>query len=322
MNLFIRKIILGIIPLILCFVLSYFWSTSYISKGDYFSIPEEVHSVILGHSHSACAFDDKIIPGFYNLSQNTEGYPYSYFKASRILEENKHIKNIFIEYTNNQIEPWASNRVYGIYLDINVPRTFPVADKEFILEAFYRSGNIPKVTNAIVKSYKNNFEFIFSGSDNYLESEWHNHRIPTRIFRGDTTSKAVDLDENFIDIYKIQEENLSYLFNLKALCKKHDVNLFFLRSPMPKHVSFNNEPVFNNIKETFFADIPFLDFKDYPMELEFFADNQHLNKSGSVEFSNYFKDSLVQNGSINKVTISRIVEEQIENAQKRKGLPD
>ena len=86
MKLFIIKIIFaGVIPLSLVFTISYLWSTNIIEKGSYFSIPNEIHSVILGHSHSACAFNDSIIDGFYNLSQNTEGYPYTYFKAQKII---------------------------------------------------------------------------------------------------------------------------------------------------------------------------------------------------------------------------------------------
>ncbi|MBT6514467.1 MAG: hypothetical protein HOK65_06825 [Crocinitomicaceae bacterium] len=313
MKLFIIKIIFaGVIPLSLVFTISYLWSTNIIEKGSYFSIPNEIHSVILGHSHSACAFNDSIIDGFYNLSQNTEGYPYTYFKAQKIIEDNKHVKNIFIEYTNNQITPWASNRIYGIYLDINVPRIFPVADKKFILKSFYKSGNISEITNAIIKSYKSNLEFIISGKRNYLEEFWHNNITPQHVFSADTShmpldfyfkSSEINFGKNFIDIYSVHRENLIYLFKMKALCKKHKVNLFLIRSPLPQHVSFSNESTFINIKETFFSDIAFLDFKDYPMNLCFFADNQHLNRKGGIEFSHFFNDSIVPNGLIDKSSL-------------------
>ena len=98
-------------------------------------------------------------------------------------------------------------------------------------------------------------------------------------------------------------DNLIYLFKMKALCKKHKVNLFLIRSPLPQHVSFSNESTFINIKETFFSDIAFLDFKDYPMNLCFFADNQHLNRKGGIEFSHFFNDSIVPNGLIDKSSL-------------------
>ncbi len=305
---FIWKLILILLPLTLIFILSFWWSINTISTGNYFKIPSNVHSVILGHSHSACAFDDKIIKGFYNLSQNTEGYPYTYFKAKKILEENKHVENIFVEYTNNQISPWASNRIYGIYLDINMPRIFSISNKRFVVKTFYKSGNPVRITSSIINSYKNNLNIIFADGDNYIDNLWHKHKTPTHIFNSDSTMVKLDFEQSFIDIYSIERENILYLFKIKELCSRHQVNLVFVRSPLPKHVLFYNEEIYRHIKDTYFTDIPLLDFKNYPLELSLFADDNHLNSMGRTYFSSFFANEIVQSANNGEV-INNIIKQ-------------
>ena len=105
MDLFIKRLIVCIVALGFIFLAALIVTNNIIADGKYFSIPTAKSSVILGHSQSECGFNDSLIEGFYNLSQSGEGYPYSYFKAKKILENNNHIDHIFIVYTNNQIDP-------------------------------------------------------------------------------------------------------------------------------------------------------------------------------------------------------------------------
>jgi len=301
----------------LMLLLSFVATSSFVKKGKYYSVPHDIHSVILGHSHPACAFNDKIIHGFYNLSQFTEGYPYSYFKAKVILENNSHIKNVFIEYTNNQIGYWAKERVFGSYMSINMERMFPLLDKNFTLKSFYTSKNISEISSSLIKSYKKNLDFIFSDSPNYLEKNWHDHKAPDHIFdTADTIAKKRNQKE-FVNFLNIQEENLRYLFAIKQLCKKYGVNLFLIRSPLPKYVRDGdmNEDFFLLVKQTYFSEIPFLDFSNYPLTIDNFADNSHLNVEGSRKFSRFFYDSLVKQVSFSNNDIENIVSEKIKRMQ-------
>ena len=295
MKKFLKRITIGLISVFSIFLGIHLLLIHYISRGNFYTIPKSINTVVFGHSHSASAFNDSIIKGVYNLSQNAEGYPYTFFKIKKILEENSHIENVLVEYTNNQITPWASNRIYGKYLDVNISRMAPVMRKKVILKTCFKSKSLSKVYNSISSSFKNNAEFVFGRSNNYLEMYWRNKSVSENIFNSDTAKVNVNFNNRFLNIYEIQEENLIYLFKIKTLCRKYGVKLYFVRSPLPQHIYFHNEPVFNHIKDTFFSEIPFLDFKNYPLDLELFADNQHLNRKGRDEFSHYFNDSIVFN---------------------------
>lgn len=308
MKLFLRKLFLFLILAFGVLALSYYSTLLYLQNKNYYKVPENIHSIILGHSQPACAFNDEIIIGFYNLAQFTEGYPYSYYKAKLILENNKSIRNIFVEYTNNQIGYWAKERVFGSYMSLNMERMLPFLDMSFTLKMFCASKSITQISNSLFKSYRTNLDFILSNKSNFIEEYWHNHKAPDHKFAGDTTKKIKN-QTNFVNYLSIQEENIRYLYLLKQLCKRHKVNFFLVRSPLPKYIreGETNEAFLRLVRETYFSDVPFLDFSSYPLSLDYFADNSHLNIEGSKKFSMYFNDSIVNQVSFSNKEIEGIV---------------
>lgn len=64
-------------------------------KKENYILDKPIQSVIFGHSHSQCPFNDSLLPGFLNLSQSGEGYFFSYFKIKKVLNVNPHIKSVF-----------------------------------------------------------------------------------------------------------------------------------------------------------------------------------------------------------------------------------
>lgn len=293
MKRFLKNSVIFAFGLSLLFLLFFSISTSYISKGNYFSIPKNVKNIILGHSHSACAFNDSLIDGFYNLSQNTEGYPYSYFKLKKILEHNNHVEQVFVELTNNQITAWGENRVSGLYLDVNMPRNFPVMDAGFVGLSFVESKNPKRILNAVIQGNKSNAEFLFSNSDNYIQYVWKTHKTPTRAYKGPKVDAAKESRHPKTGTpqsdVQVLGTNLEYLVKLIQLCQAKRVALYFVRSPMPPNTVIVNESDFQRfLKTKEFQDIPFLDFKEYPLPNPMFADKQHLNKQGQDLFSIFF----------------------------------
>lgn len=300
MKRFLKNSILFSLGLALLFVLFFSLVNRYISEGDYFSIPKDVKSVMLGHSHSACAFNDSLIDSFYNLSQNTEGYPYSYFKLKKILERNDHVDKVFIEFTNNQITAWAKNRVSGLYLDVNMPRSFPVMDASFVLSTFAESKNPKRILNAMIQGNLSNAEFLLSGEDNYVQHAWKTHKTPAREYevpKIDSAEQDLRPKPEELQMEKNQGgRNLEYLLKLIQLCEARGVHLYFIRSPMPASTEIANEQEFQTLLETRdFKHIPFLDFKKYPLPNHMFADKQHLNKNGQDLFSVFFNDLMATN---------------------------
>lgn len=301
-------------------------SNRLISKGENFSIPSDRHSLIMGHSQPACTFEDSLISGFYNVAQNTEGYPYSYFKARKLLQHNSHIKNIFIEFANNQISPYAIERVYGQYLDINMPRNLPVTDTRFAVKAFYHNRKPGKIVNALKNSFRSNLEFLFDNKGSYVSTVWKKHNTPANIYqrKADDEKNYINLKNqygSFQDFYSISKDNLEYLKRLELLCKEYGVKLYFVRSPLPFKKDTYNEFIFQSILQRNFSEVQLLDFRDFPVGDELFADSQHLNKRGQYEFSLFF-DNLIKSGLLEseniQAEIDRAMQEFSDNFEKGK----
>ena len=56
-----------------------------IDRGPYFSISPNATSIVLGHSHPECAFNDSLIDNCKNLAQSAESYFFTYNKLKKEL---------------------------------------------------------------------------------------------------------------------------------------------------------------------------------------------------------------------------------------------
>ena len=66
-------LVLGIVPALL-FLLS---AVYMIKEKSNFKISDKIDKIVIGHSHSECAFNDTIIPNFANFSSSGESYFYN-----------------------------------------------------------------------------------------------------------------------------------------------------------------------------------------------------------------------------------------------------
>jgi hypothetical protein len=75
-----------------------------INKSSYFKLSKNIHTLILGHSHPECAYNDSLIPNVKNMGLTGQAYLYTYSTAKKILSENKEVKTILIEFEPGQID--------------------------------------------------------------------------------------------------------------------------------------------------------------------------------------------------------------------------
>ena len=331
MSQFLKKVFFFIVTTSLLFGLILYGTSRFISTRNYFNIPKNISSLVLGHSQSACSLKDSFLNGFYNLSENGEGYPYSYFKSKKILENNAQIKNIFIEYTNNQLGEYANNRIYGEYIDINVSKNIPVLTSNFIFRAFWKNKNPIKIAKTLSQALTSNVSFILGEDSNYIESKWHNYEVPNRIYT--PTNKISFFEDKFTsfkskikkiaspllfhDVEKkdvIESINIEYLKKLLEICNDNGVNLYFIRSPLPSGTTFANENLFKETLKNEFKDVTFLDFKEFPLQNNKFADHLHLNRSGQKEFTLFFK-RLIEEGVLCKSNPQDLINSKMINYQ-------
>lgn len=335
---FLKKVSFFIIVAAILFWLMLYGTSSFISKGNYFDVPKNISSLVLGHSQSASSINDILLDKFYNLSQNTEGYPYSYFKAKMILENNTQIENIFLEYTNNQIDDFAKNRVYGIYLDVNVPKNLPVLESNFTAKILWKNKNPIKITKTLSQALISNVNFILGENPNYIESKWHYYEVSKKIYDPDVEVPKSFFENKFIKFKTkvkeieflkplfnsekndpVQSDNFKYLKMLTELCNDNNVNIYFIRSPLPFSTTSANEDKFLEILNNEFENVIFLDFKEFPLQNNKFADHMHLNESGRKEFTLFFK-KLISEGVLHKSNPQGLIDSEMVDYQSNERL--
>lgn len=161
------------------------------------------------------------------------------------------------------------------------------------------SEKIEKLENCLVNdaqysSYTINHVNAKQMFDSYLF--FHNHGVDMEISRQHqmepkqyTVQVIFSKKQRENELSQISYTNFSYLMKTIHFCKQNDVNVKLIRTPV--HHTYPgdiNEPTFQAILKNYLSDLSFLDFKNYPIANEGFADYHHLNYKGAKAFSEFF----------------------------------
>ncbi len=284
-----------------------------INEPHNFKISESKNIIMLGHSQAACAYDDSIIDNFENCASTMEGYFYTFYKLKKILEANPQITTVFVECTNNQFMKFAENRIWGEYMPSLLPKYFPIIDVKGVLFLAKKSPMNVLKAYSVSQKIKVNY-FIYNKDENYLKK----HNIVGYIKRiGHLKKEKVDsiIAQNRKISNKSKSgsyliENVNYLKEIVKLCNDKKVTIYFIRSPMPSYSKFSNDSLFHDILDKQFSKVPFVDLKDYPLELTDFNDNMHLNYTGANKVS-FFMNELLKTKSLGNDTLQKWIDYKI-----------
>lgn len=256
-----------------------------------FKLIENKSIIVLGHSHAECAFNDSLILDLKNLAESGASYFYTYQKIKKIIPDNPHIKTVFIEFSNDQINVKMNEWIWG-YEKMNhyLPKYSPFMDKEDFLILF--NNNSTDFMTCMSVATKKNFLRIIKSDYDYTDElggfKWlDKNQLEIDIDK----NKKIDLDISFV--------NLNYLRKIIDYCRDNNVVVFLTRSPQHKEYPYLRiENDFHNIRLQKFSDVEFLDFNDFPMPNDYFADTGHLNYKGANIFSSaiskLFEDDLLK----------------------------
>src|SRR5882762_4012173 len=86
---------------------------TYLARKASFKCSADARYVVLGNSHPEQAYNDSLIDNFQNLSQAAETYIYTFTKANKIVEQNKQIETVFIEFSNTDLLPDWNKWIWG-----------------------------------------------------------------------------------------------------------------------------------------------------------------------------------------------------------------
>lgn len=277
------------VAVILVIILVFFVTLdSIISHGNYFSKADKKHTLVIGHSHAECSFNDSILPGVWNMGSSAESYFYTYLKCKTILEDNPGIKHVLIECSNNQV----SSRMDAWTWEDGFMQTKVASYGAFMSPgdlAIIASKNPVGLIEAEGYALRRNLQFVLKGHTDYPEqANWG----------GFTSLRKASVDSILaagIPPWNTAELNFSTLSidrlkRIVTLCHEQKIKIYLVRSPVHDAYPAGNEKEYQQLIEQEFASIPYLDFKQFPLNNDEFADLEHLNYKGARKFSMLFKD--------------------------------
>lgn len=264
-----------------------------IDNGNYYKIDSQKSNLILGHSHTECAFNDSLIQQTINLSNGGENHFYTHFKLKKILEHNRSIKNVFLSFSNNQID--LSSDSIGVWSNRNMDRWFSKygAFMQYQDIKILAKNNFPNFLNVQSVTARDYILFLFKNDNNIIKSHnWGGYNKLNNKLKIEGRVKSSLKSSEF----QYSEVNINYFKKSIELCKKNDVKVYLVRCPTTKKwKGLSNEIFFQRIVKNDFKDVNFLDFNNFPLDDSCFADMDHLNHNGATRFSIFF-DELIKNG--------------------------
>lgn len=307
MKKFLGKIVVFTTTFIILLLVIQFGTSSIISAKADFKIVTKPQYLVLGHSHSECAFNDKIISDLVNFSSSGEAYFYTYFKAKQILEENPSIKTVFLEFSNNQIAEKMNDWTWDDkHLNNSYQKFSPFMKAEDQLLLF---KNNPKTFLKHFLLPKKNIEFVFERNFDFTKEMGGYRYLDNEMKETTKDTMQVFAEEND----KLSSFNLFYLSKIIELCSKYDIDIYLIRSP--KHQFYKGyllEDKYLNIRDSCFKDIEFFDFSKFPLKEHEFADDEHLNYKGANKFSTWF-DELLKDSLLYKTDKQMYINMKMEN---------
>ncbi len=313
MKKFILKIVVFLVTSLLVTVVINFALNSYTRSRSKFKMEKQPKSIVVGHSHPECAFNDSLIQDFNNFSNSGETYFYTYVKTKKIILNNESIENVFVEFTNNNI---YKSRDSLIFNDKNINYRYPKLDAflEKKQQEILLKNNITAYLNALSQSKKKQILRIFESDFNFID-EFGGYLYLKR-FKTDSLLNNIgerkNLKEKAINSFPFSKLDLSYLRKIIEFCEKNHRKVYLIRSPQhPRNRTMKNEIAFQYILHEEFNDVEFLDFVNFPLKNSEYGDLGHLNYLGAEKFSSWV-DLLLKNGLLRERDKQSFINYQME----------
>ncbi|MCW3467036.1 hypothetical protein [Chitinophaga nivalis] len=309
MKYFLKKTV-GISLLFFLSIIILLASTNTIlKKKELFKIDPQDSLVVFGHSHAECSFNDSVISHFKNLGASGESYFYTFSKVKNVLKGNPQIKVVFVEFTNNQVMKEMDDWIWGnekmLYRYSAYAPFLSFSDNALLLQHNLSgyiqclSNTLKTHTSSIVKN-NNSFSGMLGG---YLPL--HKHKADSFLAVQQATSHGKVTADTAISY-----ENIRYLKQIVDFCHENNKQVYFVRSPQHKaYFLTKNENIFQQVRNEYFAAIPFLDFNAFPLVNAEYADLEHLNYEGAYKFSMYF-NNLLKEGLLAQKDLPRFLNEK------------
>jgi hypothetical protein len=284
------------------------------SKFTSFKYKQNPTYLVLGNSRPHNALNDSIITGLVNISEVAESYYYSFLKLKTLIEHNKKLKIVFLEYDNNQILASSDDHIYGKkYLFQNLPIFSPFMTFGDKFQLFNLNSN--DYIHAYSLAFRLNIINVVFNKTNLIDQFGgffpnSGKRLDSLIKYAPFVNERKDYKKNEFNVASL---NLIYLRKCIEICRNNNVRIVLIRSPI--HVNapmLGNDSSYNNILHTSFKDVDYIDFKNFIVPDSCYADFTHFNYYGADIFSKWF-DQQLKSGLMSNKNLQQFVDSGINN---------
>ncbi|MCC7332563.1 MAG: hypothetical protein IT232_08145 [Flavobacteriales bacterium] len=290
MNHFFKKIITFIIIPMFFGLLILLISNQLVKTNHTFNT--NVRTIFIGDSHIQASIIDSIVPYSKNVGISSESYYFTFYKLKSLLKDNPSIKNVYLGLSFHNLSFYYNSVIMGEYSPSITPKYFfilPLTEQVRLI--YWNRLNLSVFIKELIKNDNKKLNFI-GGYDNIFNEtvavdSSMNKRLQTQFYE----NKNPDL---------FSEINIQYLSKIATLCKKNNVNLFVLNTPLhrdyykkvPKEYIEKLNEIVNQNK------LVFIDLSNLELTENCYApDGDHVSVKGSVNMSRKIKE-IVQNQAI------------------------
>ena len=271
--------------------------TIYIMSQASFKIDPSKNILVLGESLTEFGINDSIFTRSVNLSQSANAYMYSYCKLKKVLENNQHIDTVLLSFKYTMLtkkfeDVWIMSEnsvVFRVpfFVTLLGKDEFLTYDKKKLLQAIIKIPirNIGSIIKYLRKG-QSNFSYKDLRIGGYVRVDMNNLEMePILPFIGDLGNA----ESSWQAESPMQKE---YLYKIIDLCKKYNVELILLSTPIYNPEVFGNIDKMNEYHLKYLNGIKMLNYTSFALPDEYYRDIIHLNYKGADVFSKYLQENL------------------------------
>ena len=261
-----------------------------------FKIDKSCNILILGDSHTECALNDSLFSSAVNISSSADAYFYSYLKMKKFIENNPQINTIILGFGYHDLGFSLEEWTYGDkFILEKIPKYFFLMNGKEILQVFkfnprLAPGLIPEIYRSAFKLtiksiLGNNYKQVGFGS--YLNLLYNKLEEDIQRLKKEKNRDVIK--------FNYSPTQVKYLLLISDFCKKHNIRLILLSTPIYKNLRQN----YKNIKEYYYifykkylSNNTLLDFSNLNLSDSSYADCEHLNYFGARDFSKFVNNKI------------------------------
>lgn len=269
-----------------------------IRRGQLLSISPDTYLVFAGNSTVECSVDDRLIYHSINIAQAGEAYLYSYSKIKALLENNAHIRYVFISYSYADLliekeETWLLSDYFMVEKVQNYHYLLDKQERVFLVKS-----NPAAYLNGLIKSVVKSLGTVARS----LGTESSANFIPNfggyKRLERDKLSVDPGLEAGWDQSVQQSTSQIRYLRMISELCQQHSVTLILFNPPKHKSYIENVNPEIRQLWLDTRNSLPsdsLLDLSGFLMPDSCYGDLSHLNYKGARVFSHHLNEKLNPN---------------------------